>query len=58
MSSFLFYRGVRVMKLDKPSQLTYDIQRKIELTEDRTIKYPWEAWNVVTKALVEVNDNV
>lgn len=41
-SEYLFYRGVRVSRLNKPSLFTYNIQRKIDLTEDRTVKYPFE----------------
>ena len=49
VSSFLFYRGVRAAKLDKPSVYTYNIQRRLELTEDRTIKYPWEPNNAICR---------
>jgi hypothetical protein len=37
-SNFLFYKGVSVHKLDKPSLYTYNLTRA-DLTEDRTLKY-------------------
>lgn len=36
-SPFVYYRGVRAYRLDNPSQFTYNIQKKLDLTEDRTI---------------------
>lgn len=56
-SEYVFYRGVRAMKLDTPSMFTYDIQRKLELTEDRTIKYPWDVDNAIERAWMD-HDNV
>lgn len=52
-SEYLFYRGVRVAKLDHPSMFTYDIQRKIDLTEDRTVKYPFEVDGAIRRAWME-----
>ena len=52
-SEYLFYRGVRVAKLDQPSMFTYDIQRKIDLTEDRTVKYPFEVDGAIRRAWME-----
>lgn len=42
-SAFLFYKGVRVLKLDNPSLFTYNILDRQELTEDRTLKYQYLA---------------
>lgn len=39
-SEFVFYRGIRVMKLGKKSLHTYNLTKSISLTEDRTILYP------------------
>jgi hypothetical protein len=36
-SAHIFYRGVRVYKLDKPAAFTYDILDEQRLTEDRTL---------------------
>lgn len=38
-SEYLYHRGVRVWKLPKPSVFTYDLMGKVDLTEDRTVKY-------------------
>ena len=38
-SNYVYYQGVRVFKTDKPMMFTYNIKGKIELTEDRTLKY-------------------
>lgn len=55
-SEFVFYRGVRAMKLNHPSRFTYNIQRKLDLTEDRTVKYPWEVDYAVKRAWMEATD--
>lgn len=52
-SEYLYYRGVRVMKLDHPSMYTYNIQAKMDLTEDRTLKYPWVASAPIKRAWAE-----
>ena len=41
LSGYLYYRGVRVKKLSKPSMYTYNILSPQDLTEDRTLKYEW-----------------
>jgi hypothetical protein len=38
-SDWMYYRGVRVQKLEKPSLYTYNLKEKLMLTEDRTLKY-------------------
>lgn len=55
-SEYVFYRGVRAMKLDTPSMFTYDIQRKLDLTEDRTIKYGWDVDNAIKRVWMEHDD--
>jgi hypothetical protein len=42
-SEYVYYRGIRVAKLDKPSRFTYDLQGVVSLTEDRTLAMPYEA---------------
>lgn len=39
-SEFVYYRGIRVSKLQKKSMFTYNITRPMQLTEDRTLLYP------------------
>ena len=45
-SSHIYYRGMRVLDLDKESGLTYNITCEQRLTEDRTL-YSWNAlWEI------------
>lgn len=46
-SDHIYYRGLRVMDLKKPSHYTYNILERIDLTEDRTVKYPHEVQSIV-----------
>lgn len=39
-SEHLYYRGVRVYKNSKKSVFTYNMLSSVDLTEDRTLKYP------------------
>lgn len=55
-SGYLFYRGVRVMDLPMPSLFTYNLNTKITLTEDRTVKYSWEATNRIAQAILQAKD--
>lgn len=55
-SEYVFYRGVRAYKLGVPTRYTYDIQRKVELTEDRTVKYMWDVNNAINRAVLESRD--
>lgn len=41
-SKAVFYRGIRVADLEKPSLFTYNITTNITLTEDRTAKHMWD----------------
>lgn len=36
-SQYLYYRGLRVLTLDKPSMYTYNLTAQMQLTEDRTL---------------------
>lgn len=40
-SDFVFYRSMRVLKLDKPSMFTYNVLTASQLTEDRTLRDQW-----------------
>lgn len=42
-SQYLYFRGLRVMDLPKPSAFTYNIVCDLDLTEDRTVKYVYIA---------------
>lgn len=50
-SSNIYYRGVRVGRLSYPSTHTYNLLRKVDLTEDRTLKYWWEADDHIARGL-------
>lgn len=52
----LFYRGVRVMQFQKPSLFTYNCLTKLDLTEDRTVKYSFYPAHYITGALLECED--
>lgn len=41
-SQYVFYRGVRAMRLNKPTLWTYNVTYKMALTEDRTLKSAWD----------------
>ena len=40
-SNAYYYKGIRVASLSKPSFYTYNFLSEVELTEDRTAKYPF-----------------
>lgn len=39
---WLYYRGVRCQKAEKPSLFRYNLLSEKALTEDRTFRYPWD----------------
>ncbi len=51
-SEFVYYRGIQAMKLSHPSRFTYNVLQKMDLTEDRTIKYNFEAIGAITRGIV------
>lgn len=52
-SDHIYYRGVRVGRLSRRCRHTYNILPKVELTEDRTLKYDFEAQSYLTLGLVQ-----
>lgn len=56
-SRFIYYRGVRVGHLGYPSRHTYNLLRRLDLTEDRTIKYDWEADTQIARGLALCDDD-
>lgn len=50
-SKYLYYRGLRVMELEKPSIYTYNITGSLPLTEDRTVKYSFYVDSYLTEAV-------
>jgi len=55
-SEYLYYRSIRVQKLRHPASHTYNLTQHISLTEDRTVKYSWEALNIIKQAIVGSTD--
>lgn len=55
-SPHLFYRGVRVFKLEKPAAYSYDILEEQMLTEDRTLLGQWSADSIIRDALLALDD--
>lgn len=54
-SNHVFYRGIAVRKLTKPSLYTYNILPQIKLTEDRTAS-DWETGYHIARALSSLTD--
>jgi len=52
-SSTLWYRGIAAYNLDKPGHFTYNILRRMELTEDRTLADIWTARAMIRDAILE-----
>ena len=50
INKHIYYRGIRVHDFDKKSMLTYNILHRVDLTEDRTLKYSFD----MTHAMLEV----
>jgi hypothetical protein len=50
-SLFVFYRGIAVMKLKRPSSYRYNLLGYVDLTEDRTAKYDWIVRRRIAEAL-------
>jgi hypothetical protein len=55
-SNYIYYRGIRVLDLAKPSIFTYNIVAPTELTEDRTIKYEWDVRDKIQRFLATQED--
>jgi hypothetical protein len=55
-SKHLYYRGLRIFDLDKPSVVTYNILSPMELTEDRTLKSPDAAKLVIAEYIQKSDD--
>ena len=51
-SKAVFYRGINVHQLQKPSKFTYNILSKIDLTENRTAMYDWEIKGAILASVI------
>lgn len=55
-SKHLYWRGIRVFDLELPSVYTYNILENMDLTEDRTLKYVWEAQSKIAGYVARSKD--
>lgn len=55
-SDYVYYRGLRVMKLPKPSMYTYNILEHLMLTEDRTVMYDYHVRQSIVDYIMKSND--
>lgn len=53
-SQSVFYKGIAVLKLNRPSLYTYNIVCPLDLTEDRTARYTWEVNRLVKNAFISL----
>ena len=56
-SKHLYWRGIRVYDLDKPSIYTYNILDNIDLTEDRTVKYMFQVYQHLAGYIARSKDH-
>lgn len=55
-SKHVYYQGIRAYTLSSPSLYTYNIKNKIDLTEDRTIKYEFLMNDRIKDCLSQCNN--
>ena len=55
-SKHIYYRGVRVMDLKEEAQYTYNFLMSVDLTEDRTAKYPFMLESYICEHFMESAD--
>lgn len=55
-STFLYYRGIKVWRFDKPAMFTYNIIQTQDLTEDRSLKNPSNAVDKIPLAIAALSD--
>lgn len=55
-SNGIYYRGILVGQFEHNAELTYNITGHLDLTEDRTVKYPWQANNYISFNLAQCDN--
>lgn len=55
-SKHVYYRGLRVIDLQHESLVTWNVLTGIDLTEDRTAKYPWQVQEVIKNYVAQSKD--
>jgi hypothetical protein len=56
-SKYLFYRGLRVVELPRPSLFTYNL-KQADLTEDRTLKYYYSVKGRLSQTILTADSSV
>lgn len=49
----LYYRGIRVYDLPTPLPFRINVQSPLHLTEDRTLRYPWQVKDILRTAICQ-----
>lgn len=55
-SNHIYYKGVRILDLSRPSMYTYNLKGSVDLTEDRTMKSPTLATWYTAKGIARLSD--
>lgn len=55
-SNHVFYRGIRIGTYKTPLMYRYNIQKHIDLTEDRTVKYDFQINDTIVDAVLSSKD--
>lgn len=57
VSSYVFYRGVRIYTAPRPTSFTYNLTGSLELTEDRTAKYGFSVEQKVERGIGSLEEH-
>lgn len=52
----IFYKGILVGEFPYKTLYAHNLQAKIDLTEDRSVKYTWQAAELLEKTIITSND--
>lgn len=55
-SEYVFYRGIRALKLKNKAAYRYNVKRFMNLTEDRTIGFSWMVDDLIRDAIISCPD--
>lgn len=54
---YVYYRGIRIHDLQEPALFNYNIRSDVSLTEDRTLKYAFEAKAAIVSLALAADDS-
>lgn len=57
-SPYIYNKGVRIHTSGGLCQYSYNLLNKVDLTEDRTMKYSWEADDPIARCVMQATDPV